>query len=291
MRAKACAKINLSLEVLGRRVDGYHQVTTVLQTVDLADRLYFEPAPGLTVECSQPELSGEGNLAHKAARALKEAAGCRGGAWIRVDKRIPVAMGLGGGSSDAAATLVALNRLWGLGLAVQELEELGRRLGADVPFFVRGGTSLGEGRGDVLRSLRPLARRWLVLVCPQMSVEGKTSRLYSMLGRDSYTDGRVTRALTDAIDQGRFSSDLSFNVFEQVAFDAYSGLDRVMRDTIQAGATFVHLSGTGPALYALASGEAEGLRIRDRLVSGGHRAWLLQTTGASSHLTPASMSN
>ena len=285
MEIKAYAKINLTLEVLGRRPDGYHQVLTILQTVDLADELSFEPASQVTVECLQQELSGRDNLAWKAAWALREAVGSRHGARIRLNKRVPVAMGLGGGSSDAGATLVALNRLWGLGLGATELEEIGRPLGADVPFFVRGGTALGQGRGDVLQPLKPIGQRWLVLTCPEFHIQGKTRLLYSLLKEDFYTDGKVTRNLADAINQGRFSGELLFNGFERVAFDAFPGLDRVIEDMNRAGATFVCLTGTGPAVYTTVSGEEEGRRIRKNLIERGLRAYLLRTIGASPSLT------
>ena len=139
LKALAYAKVNLSLEVLGPRSDGYHQVITVLQTVDLFDRLSFEPGDQIAVECSRPSLSGEANLAWRAAAALQDNVpnGAQLGAAININKGIPLAMGLGGGSSDAAATLVALDRLWRLDLPLEDLEDIGRGLGADVPFFIR----------------------------------------------------------------------------------------------------------------------------------------------------------
>ena len=165
LTALAYAKVNLTLEVLGRRDDGYHDVATVLQTVSLYDRLTFAPDSEIRVECSISALSNPDNLAWRAAVALKEATGYAGGARITIEKGIPEAMGLGGGSSDAAATLVALNRLWGLGLTAADLEDVGRNLGADVPFLVGGGTAMGTGKGDYLKRLPPLPRQWLVLAC------------------------------------------------------------------------------------------------------------------------------
>ena len=141
LTALAYAKVNLTLEVLGRREDGYHEVATVLQTVSLYDRLTFAPDSDIRVECSISALSNPDNLAWRAAVALKEATGYASGARITIEKGIPEAMGLGGGSSDAAAALVALNRLWGLGLTAADLEDMGRALGVDVPFLVGGGTA------------------------------------------------------------------------------------------------------------------------------------------------------
>ena len=283
--ALAYAKVNLTLEVLGRRDDGYHDVATVLQTVSLYDRLTFAPDSEIWVECSISALSNPDNLAWKAAVALKEATGYAGGARITIEKGIPEAMGLGGGSSDAAATLVALNRLWGLGLTAADLEDVGRALGADVPFLVGGGTALGAGKGDYLKRLRPLPRQWLVLACHSVQVESKTRRMYAQLDRESYTRGQVTKALVNAMEQGRLSWQMLYNAFEAVAFDVFPGLDGVMRDMEAVGARHVSLSGSGPALYTLVADEEEGRRIRDKLDRRGHRAFLVETTNASPHLT------
>ncbi|HEU5320126.1 MAG TPA: 4-(cytidine 5'-diphospho)-2-C-methyl-D-erythritol kinase, partial [Methylomirabilota bacterium] len=136
----AAAKVNLALEVLSRRDDGYHEIATVMQAVDLADRLTLEDADALEVRTAAPGVpTGAGNLALRAATVLREASGSSRGVRIRLDKRIPVAAGLGGGSTDAAAVLVGLNRLWGLRWPVARLAELGTSLGMDVPFFLHGG--------------------------------------------------------------------------------------------------------------------------------------------------------
>ena len=285
LTALAYAKINLTLEVLGRRDDGYHDVVTVLQTVSLYDRLTFGPDSEIRVESSVPALSNPDNLAWRAAAALREVTGYAGGARITIEKGIPEAMGLGGGSSDAATTLVGLNRLWGLGLTASDLEDVGRNLGADVPFLVGGGAAIGMGRGDRLTRLRPLPRQSLVMVCPLANIEEKTRRMYNLLDRESYTRGQVTRALVDAIKQGRFSWQMLYNAFESMAFDVFPGLDGVMRDMEAVGAHHVSLSGSGPALYTLVTDEEEGRRIRDGLVRRGHRAFLVETTNASPHLT------
>ena len=285
LKATAYAKVNFSLEVLGRRTDGYHNVATVLQTIGLADRLCFEHDSELRVECSDPVLSNQDNLAWKAAAALRQAAGYRGGARICIEKGVPAAMGLGGGSSDAAAALVALNRLWDIGMSTTELEESARTLGSDVPFFIKGGTALGTEKGDVLRALKPIPQRWLVLVCPETTVEGKTGRMYGMLGRSSCTGGAVTRALVDEIELGRLSEELLYNVFDEVAFDVFPGLDRVMQDMEKAGAGRVNLSGSGPALFSLVSGEADGKRIISNLMAKRYRVYLIRTMASSPHLT------
>jgi len=144
----AYAKINLTLEALAKRADGYHEIVTVLQTVSLVDTLTFEPGESLDLSCNIPSLQSADNLVLKAATLLKEETGCLKGASIRLTKGIPIAAGLGSGATDAAATLVGLNRLWELNLPPQRLMELAANLGSDVPFFLCGGTALAKGRGE-----------------------------------------------------------------------------------------------------------------------------------------------
>ena len=133
--------------------------------------------------------------------------------------------------------------------------------------------------------LSPLPRQWLVMVCPLANIEEKTRRMYNLLGRESYTRGQVTRALVDAMEQGRFSWQMLYNAFESVAFDVFPGLDGVMRDMEAVGARHISLSGSGPALYTLVADKEQGRRIRDGLVRLGRRAFLVETTNASPHLT------
>ena len=144
MRIPAYAKLNLTLEVLGRRNDGFHQVVTIMQTIGLADVLEIKHDTDLSVVCEYPDLTGEQNLVWQAAVALAKAGNVEPKARISIEKRIPVGMGLGGGSSDAATALLGLNSLWGLGLTVERLAEIAATLGSDVAFFLWGGTALAE---------------------------------------------------------------------------------------------------------------------------------------------------
>jgi len=151
---RASAKVNLALEVLGKRADGYHEIATVLQAVDLFDRIAVETADSLSLHTDDPDLpTDEGNLVMRAARLLQKAAGIETGARIRLQKRIPVAAGLGGGSSDAAATLWGLSRLWKLRWPTARLQELAVELGMDVPFFLGAGRAVARGRGEQLAPL------------------------------------------------------------------------------------------------------------------------------------------
>src|SRR5512145_2350061 len=162
----AAAKVNLTLEVLGKRPDGYHEIATVMQTVDLADRLTLEDAETLELDASAAGVPTDGtNLALRAAMALRETVGITRGVRISLDKRIPVAAGLGGGSADAAAVLLGLNRLWGLRWPRARLEAIAVTLGMDVPFFLRGGGALATGRGEQLEPV-DVGGSALVLVNP-----------------------------------------------------------------------------------------------------------------------------
>ncbi|GAG13405.1 unnamed protein product, partial [marine sediment metagenome] len=162
----AYAKINLTLEALAKRADGYHEIVTVLQTVSLVDTLTFEPGESLDLSCNIPSLQSADNLVLKAASLLKEKTGCLKGASIRLTKGIPIAAGLGSGATDAAATLVGLNRLWELNLPPQRLMELAANLGSDAPFFLCGGTALAKGRGEKVTPLPPAPELWMVLLRP-----------------------------------------------------------------------------------------------------------------------------
>lgn len=175
----APAKLNLFLHITGRRPDGYHALQTVFQFLDYCDRLFVEPDeyPGIRLTGDLCGLPPEENLVYRAAMLLREAAGREGGAAIRLEKRIPAGGGLGGGSSDAATTLVALNRLWGLDRPPEELARLGRRLGADVPVFVRGHAAWAEGIGDELTPLPDLPEPWYAVIRPP--VEIPTAELYA----------------------------------------------------------------------------------------------------------------
>ena len=253
---KAYAKINLTLEALGRRDDGYHEVATIMQTVDLHDKVRLAPAADITLTCNYPDLESVDNLAYKAAQLLREESGYAGGAHIAIEKAIPVSAGLGGGSSDAAATLRGLNDLWQLGMSPAHLEALAANLGSDVPFLLQGGTAIALGRGERIRRLPPADVQWMVVITPDISHIGeapsKTASLYGMLTPSNYTRGFLTRKLEARIrGGGDVPAQFLFNVFDDVAFEAYPGLERCWSAFAELGAREIHLSGSGPSIYAL----------------------------------------
>ncbi len=180
VKIKTPAKINLLLHVKGKREDGYHEIVTVMQAIDLYDELLIEKADNLELICTSPDIpSDENNLVYKAAVKLREFTGINEGARISLKKNIPVAAGLGGGSSDAAAALSGLNRLWGLGLTVETLCGLGREIGSDIPFFLGGPTAAGYGRGDELIRLSNETDYWYLLVNPGIMIS--TAWVYSQV--------------------------------------------------------------------------------------------------------------
>src|SRR4030042_6669000 len=246
----APAKINLVLEVLGKRDDGYHEIRSLVQTINLCDAISFEPASKVSFECTEPSLQTSDNLVVQAAELLRESSGYRKGAKIKLEKRIAWGAGLGGGSSDAAATLSALDRLWRLKLTTSDLIEPAARLGSDVPFFIYGGTALIEGRGERVMPLAAPMPGWLVLLLPPLPrMPGKTKQLYSHLNARHFTAGQfVYRAFKIWSQDRHLSPHLLLNVFDKVAFGAFPGLEDYWRRFEAAGAKDIHLAGSGPAL-------------------------------------------
>jgi 4-diphosphocytidyl-2-C-methyl-D-erythritol kinase len=250
MRLYAPAKINWTLEVLGRPPEaGYHEVRTVIQTVELCDALDLAPADGLEMEVEGALEPFEDDLVLRAAALL--GGGGDGGASVRLSKRIPAAAGLGGGSSDAAATLRALNELWRLGYTDAQLAEMGAGIGSDVAFFVYGGTALAEGRGERVTPLPDVPPTWLVLVVPPFRLPEKTRHMYSALTPADFSDGSRTEALLRRLRQGRpIAEEGLYNAFERAAYDVFEGLHAYRDALLAAGAGGVHLAGSRPAQVA-----------------------------------------
>lgn len=282
VRTEAPAKINWTLEVLGRREDGYHEVRTVMQTVTLADTLAFREAAEVTLDVEGPHVAREDDLVLAAARAMSGLSARAAGVAARLMKRIPPGTGLGGGSSDAAATLRALDVLWKLGLPREAMLEQAARIGSDAPFFIYGGTALASGRGEQVRPLPDVSQTWLVLVVPPMRMADKTRRMYEALSNGDYTDGSRTEALARELEaMGTVTEEALFNVFDRVAFEAFKGLEAFRRAMLDAGAGGVHVAGAGPALFCLTAGEREARAICHRLIAGGRDAYAVRTMTAT----------
>jgi 4-diphosphocytidyl-2-C-methyl-D-erythritol kinase len=278
----APAKINLTLEVLGKRADGYHEVRSVIQTISLGDSLSFKPADSLEFRSDSAEWLVGKSLVSKAADWLRKESGTVSGATISVKKRIPLLAGLGGDSSDAAATLRGLNQLWGLGLTWEQLVPLARKLGSDVAFFLYGGTAVVEGRGEIVTPLPPLPHRWVVAAVPPVPRQpDKTRQLYESLKPSHYTDGQTTQKLVAEIQAGRqLSTSLLFNTFENVASARFSGLDEFRHGITQMSVPNILLAGSGPALFILLEDKTQAENICSRLRESGVEPYLAETLPA-----------
>jgi 4-diphosphocytidyl-2-C-methyl-D-erythritol kinase len=258
----AYAKINLTLEVLGRYDDGYHEIASIMQLIDLHDTLSFELGEDVCLSCDLPQLCTDDNLVIRAARLLQEMTKSEQGALITLQKGIPSGSGLGGGSSDAAATLKALNRLWELNLPTEQLAQLASKVGSDVAFFLNGNTALATGRGEIITPIGSPHEAWVVLLKPPFNVTEKTRRMYARLESRHWTSGVITRRMVEALDRGDQDFDaLCFNVFEEVAFSVFAGLDKYRDALRDSGAPSVHLAGAGSALYAIVPSRAEAEAI------------------------------
>jgi 4-diphosphocytidyl-2-C-methyl-D-erythritol kinase len=222
----------------------------------------------------------EESLVSRAAAMLQEAGGSSKGATIDIKKRIPLVAGLGGDSSDAAAVLSQLNKLWKLRLSPFELVELASKLGSDVPFFIYGGTVLVEGRGEKLKALPPLPKRWVVLLVPPFSrMAEKTGKLYASLKSSHYTDGQITEKLVKALNDRRGLKPLMlFNTFENVAFELFPKLKLYRDHFIKLGAYNVHLAGSGPALFAMLDDKMQAENLYARCEQQGLDCYLAETT-------------
>ena len=264
MRIPSFAKVNLGLEILGKRPDGYHDIRTLFQWVDFFDLLELRPldGPEIRLRGDDPSIPwDESNLVFKAAVLLREAGGSRRGAEIVVAKRVPAGGGFGGGSSNAAAVLLGLNRLWELGLEPADLEALGRKLGMDVPYFFTGGLCLGEERGDRLTPLPDLPVRWLVLVLPPFTVS--TRLIYESLPPSSLTSADKASKITQFLGTRELGS--LTNALEETIFRFFPQLNEIKRFLRDQGAVLSLVTGSGAGVFGLFEKREEAERCRAAL--------------------------
>ena len=266
---RAYGKINLSLDVLGRRANGYHDVSMVMQTVDLYDvitlrKLSYRDGIILTTDVDNIPLD-EGNIVYKAIKLVKEEYGIDIGVSADIKKRLPVAAGMGGGSADSAAALRGMNTLFELGLKSERLEELGVRLGADVPFLIKGGIALAEGIGEKLTALPAFPECSLVIVNPNVSVS--TKEVYEAF--DSLTEvvHPDIKKLTDSLGK----EDLGYivkllgNVLEDVTIKKHGIIDEIKRLLVENGAVFSMMTGSGPTVFGIFENEEKAVMAGERL--------------------------
>jgi 4-diphosphocytidyl-2-C-methyl-D-erythritol kinase len=264
---EANAKINLTLDILGKRPDGFHEVAMVMQTIGLHDTLVMEKTErDIELSINVPWLKAdEKNLAWRAAELIRQEYGLEGGVRIELTKRIPVAAGLAGGSADAAAVLKGMNDLYGLQLDEEKLCELGARLGSDIPFCIMGGTMLATGRGEVLTRLSDMPETWVVLAKPRISVSTAWAyQNYDEQGAERHPDNE---AIKQAIARGnrKAVAGLLCNVLESVTIKKYDVIAEYKQMMLDKGAMASMMSGSGPTVFGLAKSREQAESIADVL--------------------------
>lgn len=263
----APAKINLSLEILGKRTDGFHDLVSVMQEVTLCDELILSPANNLTLRVDVDCGPTDQNLVFRAAELLQQSAGSTPGAFIELRKRIPVGAGMGGGSSDAATALTALNRLWGTGHDCAALLPLAATLGSDVPFFLTGGTALVTGRGEHVSPLRFRGTSWYVLTNPGVFVS--TAQIFEALPRSDWSSGVQTRDVADRLLAGE-DGPIGVNGLARTLFRLYPEAEACFRAAERAGPGRTWVSGSGPTVVSQCAGPGEAQRVADGLRGLGY---------------------
>lgn len=264
---KAPAKINLSLDALKRREDGYHEVEMIMTTVDLADRIDITERDDdkIVIDVSEGFVPNDHrNLAYQAAHLIKKTFNIKKGVSIYITKRIPVAAGLAGGSSDAAATLKGLNELWNLNLSTEELAQLGAKIGSDVSFCVYGGTAYVKGRGEIIEPISSPPPCWVILAKPPIGVS--TADVYRRLNLNEIEHAN-TEAMIRAIEEKNFKSicEHLHNVLESVTLNVYPEVRKIKEQMIRFGADGVLMSGSGPTVFGLVEHETRLHRIYNGL--------------------------
>ncbi len=275
---KAPAKINLSLDSLFRHANGDHEWEMVMTSVDLADYVRIRPAAHIRVTTDSGFLPEDPrNLAYQAARALQQAAGVRLGARIHIEKHIPVAAGLGGGSSDAAAVLRGLNELWGLGYSKQKLAEIGLRVDSDVPYCVYSETALVRGRGEVIEPLGELPKFWVILAKPRVSVSTPTIlRAVDASNKGASPD---TERVLSGIANGDFHEMIAgmSNSLEAVTAARCPEILELKKRLVRYGAEVAQMSGSGPTVFGLCANRSRAVHVYNSMKGFCKEVYLVHT--------------
>lgn len=281
-KIKSYAKINLYLEVLKKRKDSYHQIITLFERINLCDEIYLKPRPDkkIRIICNNPGVpKGRANLAYRAASLLRRDFAINNGLDIKIIKRIPLASGLAGGSSNAASVLLALNRLWNLNLNRRKLLCYAKTLGTDVPFFLADTSfAVGRGRGDEIRALGTIKKRfWHILIVPKLKVP--TKKIYSRLDKIFSPKvsvltkaNRDVKILVQRITQGNIPliRESLFNRLQMATFNLYPNLKQLNKMLLNLGRQAILMSGSGPAMFGIVSSGKEASSLCRKLSSVGN---------------------
>lgn len=259
MNVKAYAKINLGLHIVGKRSDGFHDVETIFHRIDLFDSINIENSADISIACTDPSIPVDsGNLCWKAAEMLRKESGIASGALITIKKKIPVGAGLGGGSSDAAAVLTALNAMWGLSLSEDVLRRIALQLGSDVPFFLEKGSAFGEGRGERLTPLELNLPYWIVLVNPNIHVS--TPWAYTRLSEERNGTFPHRPRLIEHIGKDVVAGVLrAENDFEGIVFREHPKIGLIKQQLNELGAVLSLMSGSGSTMFGLFDDKSRAL--------------------------------
>jgi 4-diphosphocytidyl-2-C-methyl-D-erythritol kinase len=259
IKLRANAKINLFLNVINKRKDGYHNIKTIFQEISLFDEIYIEEIKnGIKIICDSAGIpTDKRNLVYKAADLIKKHSNIKKGVLIKIKKRIPIGAGLGGGSSDASAVLKGLNKLWHLNLSKKELIEIGKRIGADVPFFIEGGRCMAVGIGEILKSIPVKKNEWYVIVKPDFEIS--TKYVYSQLTKPG-KNCKITQY---------------YNKLEEVVVPLYPEIKEIKEKLLKYGAKISLMSGSGSCVFGIVNRQNTGKKIKNILKKDGYFVWLV----------------
>ena len=276
---KAPAKINLGLDILGKRPDGLHELAMVMASIDLADRLYLEEIPEdrIIIETNKAFLpTDKKNHVYEALELVKERFEIKKGLRVKIHKEIPVAAGLGGGSTDSAAALRAVNRLWDLGLSIEEIASLGAEVGSDVPYCVYGQTSLVEGFGEKVTPIAPMPQCWVVVVKPRMSVSTRTIFAQIVMEDLYHPDIAALVSAIEANDYQKMTENLG-NSMEVVTIRKHPVIQQLKDRMLKYGADAAMMSGSGPTVYALCHKYSRAKHVCNALKGFCEEVYLVRT--------------
>jgi 4-diphosphocytidyl-2-C-methyl-D-erythritol kinase len=281
IKINSYSKINLTLNILSRRDDGYHEIETIMQSINLADQVIItEEKEGIKIKCNHPEVPVNANsLAYRSAEKIINRYGIKKGVKIEIEKKIPLASGLAGGSANSATILIGINKLFSLNLSNEDLRGIGEELGMDVPFFIQNGTALAYQRGEKLTPLSSInPPLWMIILNPGFNIS--TNWAYNNLDLDSIKrEKNNTKAMLKALKEGK-SQEIAknlFNSFESLIIKKYPEVGRIKNRLIEEGVLGALMSGSGPTVFGITQNKEEALKIYEKLKPEYKLIWVVHT--------------
>ena len=260
---KSPAKINITLEVINRRNDYYHDISTIMQTINIFDVITYEPNKDILISSNIKELDSDTNLIYKAVNLMQNEFRINRGVKIYLHKNIPMSSGLGGGSSNAATTLIALNLMWGLNLNSDKLISLAQSIGSDVPFFISRGTALITGKGEIVERLSDIKPMVFLLLHNETILPNKTYSMYKAISKNEYTSGQISHEIASIINSCKeIQSVKLFNCFDKIAPNQFPTYKKYSKSLEQLGVHEYHLAGSGPTIMVPTTTRAIAKQIK-----------------------------